>query len=56
MGCVSTNNSVVVLKKLVEEILENVLSDDGTKNRCLQLYKDMFSPKKAVEQILNGLV
>ena len=56
VGCVSTNHSVDVLKKLVEEILENVLSDDGTKNRCLQLYKDMFSPKKAVEQIINGLV
>ena len=56
VGCVSTNHSVDVLKKLVEEIVENVLSDDGTKNRCLQLYKDMFSPKKAVEQIINGLV
>ena len=31
VGCVSTNHSVDVLKKLVEEILENVLSDDGTK-------------------------
>ncbi len=56
VGCVSTNHSVDVLKKLVEEIVENVLSDDGTKNRCLKLYKDMFSPKKAVEQIINGLV
>ena len=56
VGCVSTNHSVDVLKKLVEEIVENVLSDDGTKNRCVQLYKDMFSPKKAVEQIINGLV
>ena len=56
VGCVSTNHSVDVLKKLVEEIVENVLSDDGTKNRCLQLYKDMFSPKKAVGQIINGLV
>ena len=56
VGCVSTNHSVDVLKKLVEEIVENVLSDEGTKNRCLKLYKDMFSPKKAVEQIINGLV
>jgi glycosyltransferase involved in cell wall biosynthesis len=56
VGCVSTNHSVEVLKKLVEEIVENVLSDDDTKNRCVQLYKDMFSPKKAVEQIKNGLV
>ena len=56
VGCVSTNHSVDVLKKLVEEIVENVLSDYGTKNRCLKLYKDMFSPKKAVEQIINGLV
>ena len=56
VGCVSTNHSVEVLKKLVEEIVENVLSDDGTKNRCLKLYKVMFSPKKAVEQIINGLV
>ena len=56
VGCVSTNHSVDVLKKLVEEIVENVLSDDGTKNRCLQLYKDMFTPKKVVEQIINGLV
>ena len=56
VGCVSTNHSVDVLKKLVEEIVENVLNDDGTKNRCLKLYKDMFSPKKAVEQIINGLV
>ena len=56
VGCVSTNHSVGVLKKLVEEILGNVLSDDGTKNRCVNLFKDMFSPKKAVEQIINGLV
>lgn len=56
VGCVSTNHSVDVLKILVEEIVENVLNDDGTKNRCIQLYKDMFSPKKAVEQIINGLV
>ncbi len=56
VGCVSTNHSVDVLKQLVEEIVENVLSYDGTKNRCLQLYKDMFSPKKAVGQIINGLV
>ena len=56
VGCVSTNHSVYVLNKLLEEIVENVLSDDGTKNRCLQLYKDMFSPNKAVEQIINGLV
>ncbi|MDB3917960.1 glycosyltransferase family 4 protein [bacterium] len=56
VGCVSTNHSVDVLKKLVEEIVENVLSDDGTKNRCVQLYNDMFSPKKAIEQIKNGLV
>jgi glycosyltransferase involved in cell wall biosynthesis len=54
VGCVSTNHSVEVLKKLVEEILENVLSDDGTKNRSLKLYKVMFSPKKAIEQIING--
>jgi glycosyltransferase involved in cell wall biosynthesis len=56
VGCVSTNHSVEVLNKLVKEIVKNVLSDDGTKNRCLRLYKDMFSPKKAVEQIINGLV
>ena len=56
VGCVSTIHSVDVLKKLVEEIVENVLGDDGTKKRCLKLYKDMFSPKKAVEQIINGLV
>ena len=56
VGCVSTNHSVDVLKILVEEIVENVLNGDGTKNRCIQLYKDMFSPKKAVEQIINGLV
>jgi glycosyltransferase involved in cell wall biosynthesis len=56
VGCITTNHSVDVLKKLVEEIVENVLGDDGTKKRCLKLYKDMFSPKKAVEQIINGLV
>ena len=56
VGRVSTNHSVDVLKKLVEEIVENLLGDDDTKKRCLKLYKDMFSPKKAVEQIINGLV
>jgi len=50
------NHSVDVLKKLVGEILENVLSDYGTKNSCLQLYKVMLSPKKTLEQIINGLV
>jgi len=56
VGCVSIIHSVDVLKKLVEEIIENLLGDDDTKKRCLKLYNDMFSPKKAVEQIINGLV
>jgi glycosyltransferase involved in cell wall biosynthesis len=56
VGCVSTIHTVDELKKLVEEIVENLLGDDDTKKRCLKLYRDMFSPKKAVEQIINGLV
>ena len=40
---------------MVEDIVANLL-DEGTKKRCLKLYKDMFSPKKAVDQIKNGLV
>jgi len=56
VGCVSTNHSVSALKKLLEELVDNVLSDDNIKNRCLNLYREMFSPSKAVEQIINGLV
>ena len=56
VGCVCTNHSVEVLKKLLEEVVDNLLSDHGTKKRCEQLYKEMFSPKKVVEQIVDGLV
>ena len=56
VGRVSTDHSVDVLKKLVEEIIENLLGDDVTNKRCFKLYKNMFSPKKSVEQIINGLV
>jgi glycosyltransferase involved in cell wall biosynthesis len=55
VGRVSTNHSVEELENMVEDIVANLL-DEGTKNRCLKLYKDMFSPKKAVEKIINGLV
>ena len=55
IGRVSTNHHVEGLKNMVEDIVAN-LSDEGTKKRCLRLYKDMFSPKKAVEKIINGLV
>jgi glycosyltransferase involved in cell wall biosynthesis len=55
VGRVSTNHYVEGLKNMVEDIVTNLL-DEGTKNRCLKLYKDMFSPKKAVEKIINGLV
>ena len=56
VGCVSTNHSVNVLKDLLLDLIDNVLSDDNTKSRCLNLYKEMFSPNKAVKQIINGLV
>ena len=39
-----------------EDIVGNLLGDENTKYRCKQLYKEMFSPKKAVAQILDGLV
>ena len=56
VGFVSTNHSVSVLKNLLLELVDKVLNDSSTKNRCLSLYKEMFSPKKAVDQIINGLV
>jgi glycosyltransferase involved in cell wall biosynthesis len=55
VGRVSTNHSVEGLGNMVEDIIAKLL-DEGTKNRCFKLYKDMFSPKKAVEKIINGLV
>ena len=55
VGCVSTNHSVEGFGNMVEDIVTNLL-DEGTKKRCFKLYEDMFSPKKAVEKIINGLV
>jgi glycosyltransferase involved in cell wall biosynthesis len=55
VGRVSTSHSVEGLENMAEDIVANLL-DEGTKNRCLKLYKNMFSPKKAVEEIINGLV
>jgi hypothetical protein len=56
VGRASTNHSIDVLKILVEEVLGDLLDDESTKDRCKELYRDMFSPKKAVDQITDGLV
>jgi hypothetical protein len=55
VGRVSTNHSVDGLENLVEDLVTNLL-DESTKYRCKKLYKDRFSPKTAVAQILDGLV
>ncbi len=56
VGRASTNHSINELKILVEEVLGDLLDDESTKDRCKELYRDMFSPKKAVDQITDGLV
>ena len=56
VGCVTTIHSVDLLRSLVREIIENLLTDVGTKERCLKLYKDMFLPNKVAEQIITKLV
>jgi glycosyltransferase involved in cell wall biosynthesis len=56
VGRTSTSHSIDVLKNLVEEVLSDLLNDESAKDRCKQLYSDTFSPKKAAEQIIDGLV
>jgi glycosyltransferase involved in cell wall biosynthesis len=56
VGRASTNHSINELKILVEEVLGDLLDDESTKDRCKELYRNMFSPKKAVDQITDGLV
>jgi hypothetical protein len=55
IGCVTTNHSVDVLIKLVNELMENSLNDDSMKDRCRELSKDLFSTEVAVKQIVNVL-
>ena len=56
IGFVTTNHSVDVLVKLVNELMENSLNDDSMKDRCRELSKGLFSTEVAVKQILNVLV
>ena len=56
IGCVTTNHSVDVLVKLVNELMENSLNDDSMKDRCRELSKGLFSTEVAVKQIVNVLV
>jgi len=56
VGCVTTHHSVDFLNILVEEIVEELLENEDIKERCQSLYGALFSPVKAVEQIINSFV
>jgi len=56
VGCVTTNHSVDHLTVLIEEVIDGVLVNEDVSEKCQSLYSDLFSPVKAVEQIIDGFV
>jgi len=54
VGLATTNHSVDHLIALVQEMIERVLVDEDVSTTCKSLYKELFSPVKAVEQIIDG--
>jgi hypothetical protein len=55
VGRVSEDNSVDALQRLAEELLETLGTDPNLPARCQALFARLFSPEKAVKQIVAAL-
>ena len=56
IGQVSTNYSASNLKKNAEKIIEKMDRDPHYKVRCNNIYKKLYSPDAAVQQIISALI
>jgi len=55
VGLVSEDGTVDTLQQLALKLLHDLDVDDGYKDRCKALYSKLFSPEKAVRQIVAAL-
>ena len=56
IGQVSTNYSASNLKKNAEKLIEDMDRDPHYKVRCNNIYKKLYSPDAAVQQIISALI
>ena len=56
IGQVSTNYSASNLKKNAEKLIEDMDRDPHYKVRCNNIYKRLYSPDAAVQQIISALI
>jgi len=56
IGQVSTNYSASNLKKNAEKLIEDLDRDPHYKVRCNNIYKKLYSPDAAVQQIISALI
>ena len=56
IGQVSTNYSASNLKKNAEKLIEDMDRDPHYKVRCNNIYKKLYSPDAAVQQIITALI
>ncbi|MBT5833613.1 MAG: glycosyltransferase family 4 protein [Deltaproteobacteria bacterium] len=56
IGQVSTNYSASNLKKNAEKLIEDMDRDPHYKVRCNNIYKRLYSPDGAVQQIISALI
>jgi glycosyltransferase involved in cell wall biosynthesis len=55
VGLVCTDNQTNTLARLSSELIDLIDQDKDIRNRCRTLYLEMYSPTKAVKQIVRGL-
>jgi len=55
VGAVSTDGTVESLQLIAEDLIDRCRDDMDISVRCRSLYHRLFSPKRAVKQIVNGL-
>jgi len=55
VGAVVTDNSVDLLKRTAESLVEQCDQDGELPSRCRVVYERLFSPEMAVKQIVNAL-
>lgn len=55
VGAVATENSSEVLAQMAEALIEDSQSDEDISMRCKVVYQRLFSPERAVQQLVSAL-
>lgn len=55
VGCVSEDGAVSKIEKLTQELIDDIEHDPAMPGRCKALHQRLFSPEKAVGQIVEAL-